>query len=107
MQIVITERHTAATGELKSYTQEKAAKLLRYYDRIGAIEVVLDGAADQAKAEMIVKVEGSQDLVAWASERDYFASVDVVVDKLESQLRKHKEKLRNRKHVTKSWINKD
>lgn len=99
VQISITERHTSTTDEVKDYAREKAGKLLRYYDRISAIDVVLDGAQDQNMVEMIVRVDGSENFIAHDANGDFFAGVDVVVDRLERQLTRLKEKLRNRKHM--------
>ena len=47
---------------------------------------------------MIARVDHRQTFVASELHDDVFASVDLVVDKLERQLTRHKEKLRNRKH---------
>ncbi len=102
VRISITERHTAVTDAVKEYASEKAGKLVRFYDRISAIDIILDGAADQAGVEMIVKVDGAEDFVAHENSGDFFAGVDLVVAKLERQIRKHKEKHRNRKHLAKN-----
>ena len=102
MRISVTERHTAVTDAVKEYASEKAGKLLRFYDRISAIDIILDGAADLAAVEMIVKVDGAEDFVAHEQSSDYFASVDLVVAKLERQVTRHKEKHRNRKHIAKN-----
>ena len=101
MRIAITERHTSVTAAVKEYATEKAGKLVRFYDRISSIDIILDGAHDQAGVEMIVKVDGAEDFIAHQSSDDYFAGVDLVLDKLERQITKHKEKLRNRKHLSK------
>ena len=101
MRISVTERHTAVTDAVKEYASEKAGKLLRFYDRISAINIILDGASDLASVEMIVKVDGAEDFVAHEESSDYFAGVDLVVAKLERQVTRHKEKHRNRKHLAK------
>lgn len=101
MRIAITERHTSVTAAVKEYATEKAGKLVRFYDRISSIDIILDGANDQAGVEMIVKVDGADDFIAHQNGGDYFAGVDMVLDKLERQITKHKEKQRNRKHLAK------
>jgi putative sigma-54 modulation protein len=78
--------------------ESKAQKLPRFYDRIRDIEVVLDHASDQFTAEMIVRADNKQVFIAAESGPDTFALVDLIVDKLERQLTKHKEKNRNHKH---------
>ncbi len=102
MQIKITERHTEVTEAVRQYVRKKSDKLTRFYNRIQAIEVILDGTKGRSKVEMIARVEGADDFVAHATEPDFLAGVDVVVDKLERQLTKHKEKFRNRKHTARS-----
>lgn len=102
MRISIKERHTAVTDAVKTYAQEKAARLVRFYDRISAIEVVFDGAQNQSQVEMIVMVEGADDFVASEENGDFLAGIDLVVAKLERQITKHKEIHRNRKHGTKN-----
>lgn len=102
MRISITERHTAVTDAVKEYASQKAGKLVRFFDRISSVSIILDGAADQAAVEMIVKVDGAEDFVAHELSDDYFAGVDLVIAKLERQITKHKEKQRNRKHLAKN-----
>jgi putative sigma-54 modulation protein len=86
------------TEALKSYAEQKAKKLTKYFDRIQEIEVVFDAAKDSIGVEMLVNVEHSSEFVARHSGSDAYACVDGVVDKLERQLTDHKEKIRNRKH---------
>ena len=98
MRISISERHAALPDNIKDYAKEKAARLQRYYDRISAIEVKLDAAKNQCHVEMIVRVDGADDFIASENNGDFFAGIDLVVEKLERQITKHKEILRNRKH---------
>ena len=83
---------------LRAYCQEKAERLIRFYDRIQSIDVILDGQAGRHTAEIIVHTEGVDPFVAKEAHADAFAAVDVLLDKIEGQLRRHKERLRNRKH---------
>ena len=101
-KVSITERHTSAGEDVKNYAREKAGKLTRFYDRIAAIDVILDGAQDQERVEMIVRVHGADNFIAREANGDFYAGVDVVVDRLERQLRNFKEKLRNRKHIARN-----
>ncbi|MCB9849539.1 MAG: ribosome-associated translation inhibitor RaiA [Phycisphaerales bacterium] len=98
MQISVTGRHGDVTDRIKEYAEEKAARLPRYYDRVHAIEVVLDHEGDQTVVEMIVKAAGTQDFIAREVGPEALSCIDLLVDKLERQLTKHKEKFRNRKH---------
>jgi putative sigma-54 modulation protein len=98
MQIQVTGRHVELTDDVRSYIQSKMAKLPRFYDRLSAVEVVLDHESDQFTAEAIVRADSKQTFVAAETGPDTFALVDLIVDKLERQITKHKEKNRIHKH---------
>ena len=101
MQISVTGRHVRVTEEVKDYAARKAEKLPRFYNRVQAIEVVLDHEGGDFTVDMIVTAEGKNHFIAHEVGPDMFALVDLIVDKLERQLRRHKERFRNRKHTAK------
>ena len=96
--VTISGRHMEVTPPLKSYAEQKAGKLSKYYDRIQEIEVVLDASKDSTRVEMIVNAEHNAIFIAHHDQGDAYACIDGCVDKLERQLTDHKEKFRNRKH---------
>ncbi len=98
MQVTVSGRHMSVGDSLKEYCQEKASRLTRFYDRISMIEVILDGHDGNHSAEIIVHSEGTQPFVASEEQEDAYAAVDLLMDKIERQIRRHKERLRNRKH---------
>ena len=98
MQVTVSGRHMGISDALRSYCEEKAEKLTRFFDRIQKIEVVLDGHNGMHTAEMIVHSDGTHPFVASEEREDVFAAIDVLMDKIERQISRHKEKLRNRKH---------
>jgi putative sigma-54 modulation protein len=102
VQIQITGRHVEVPQDVREYIHEKVGKLPRFYDRIHEVEVVLDHESEQFITEMIVRVDKRHTFVARETGPDTFALVDLVVDKLERQLRRHKEKRRDHKHDGKS-----
>lgn len=104
MQIQLTGRHVDLTDDVRDYINDKANKLPRFYDRIHEIEVILDHESEQFTAEMIVRADRKQTFVARETGTDTFALIDVVVDRLERQLVKYKEKNRNHKHDGKNDI---
>jgi putative sigma-54 modulation protein len=85
------------TSAVREYAEKKAGKLLRYYRRIQEIEVILEATGSQHSARMIVNAENNNMFVAEVTNEDLYASVDLVVDKLERQLTRHKEKTRDKK----------
>jgi putative sigma-54 modulation protein len=94
----VSSRHMDVSVALKTYAEQKADKLNKYYDRIQEIEVILDTAKDGMRAEMIVNAEHKNMFIAHHDDGDAYACIDGCVDKLERQLSEHKKKIRNRKH---------
>lgn len=105
MEITVTGRHMGVTDALKQYCVEKADRLPRFLDRIHLIEIVLDGKDGVHTAEMIVHAAGApQPFVAHEQNADAFAAVDLLMDKIEGQLRRYKERHRNRKHPPRGGV---
>jgi len=98
MRITVSGRHMGVSDALRRYCEEKAERLARFYDRIQSIELILDGHDGQHFAEIIVHSDGTQPFVASEQHGDAFAAVDLLMDKVERQIRRHKERIRNRKH---------
>ncbi len=94
MQVKITGRHVSVTEGMKAYAREKTEKLVRFFDRIQEVRVVLDMEGERYTAEAIADVELADDLVARETGQDIYAAIDAVSDKLERQLRKFKERLK-------------
>lgn len=98
MQVNVTARH----GDLASATQEKISqklqKLSRFHDRISTIETLVDLAkSDEPTVEVIVAVDGASDFISRviAENGNLLGGVESAMQKLEEQLKKHKEKRRD------------
>ncbi|HSZ57700.1 MAG TPA: ribosome-associated translation inhibitor RaiA [Tepidisphaeraceae bacterium] len=98
MTVTVIGRHMEVTEALKTYAEQKAAKLAKYYDLIHEIEVVLDNTKDEPRVEMIVHAEHRNTFVAHHEDGDAYACIDGCSHKLERQITEHKKKYRNRKH---------
>lgn len=99
MIITVMSRHLEVTPAIKNHAEEKARKLLKYYDLIKEIEVVLDGSSGKGvRVEMIVSAEHRNMFVGTVDGEDLYACIDMASHKLERQLTEHKDKFRNRKH---------
>ena len=103
MIVTVSSRHMDVTPAMKSFAEQKAMKLTKYYDRIQEIEVIFDAGKDKTsrekvRVEMIVNAEHKNTFIAHHDEGDAYACVDGCVDKLERQLSEHKKLHRNRKH---------
>jgi putative sigma-54 modulation protein len=102
MTVTVATRHMDNTVPLKTYAEDKAGKLDKFFDRITDVEVVIDHDGEhktgQMRVEIIVNAEHNHRFVAHCVEDDAYAAVDMCVDKLGRQLSDHKKKIRNRKH---------
>jgi putative sigma-54 modulation protein len=98
VQISVTGRHIDVSSELRSYVENKVGKLIKFYDRVMTIDVILDGEGLGFGAEIVAKAEHKMVFVAKERGEDMYAAVDLVMDKIERQITRHKERVRNRKH---------
>lgn len=98
MQITVSGRHMTVDDAVQAYCLEKMGHLSRFYDRVSSVDVVLDAHAGSHYAEIIVHTDGTAPFVASEEQADMYAAIDLLRDKIERQLKRHKEKLRNRKH---------
>ena len=93
MQINISGHHVEVTPPMREYVLNKLDRLQRHFDQITNTEVSLIVEKLVQKAEATVHVSGA-DLFANAESEDMYAAIDLLVDKLDRQLIKHKEKHR-------------
>jgi len=94
MQINISGHHIDVTSAMNDYVNNKLKKLSRHHDRITSINVILSVDKLKQKAEATVHVSG-KDLFADAQSDDMYTAIDLLSDKLDRQLIKHKEKTRS------------
>ena len=92
MQITITGRHLDVSDSMRNYVTEKMDHLKRLEDYIKNVSVILAVENLDKKAEAKISVNGDE-LYADAVGETIYAAIDVLVDKLERQLVKHKEKM--------------
>ncbi|MCF7501483.1 MULTISPECIES: ribosome hibernation promoting factor [Pseudoalteromonas] len=92
MQLNLTGRHVEITDSLKDYVNTKFAKLERHFDHINNVHVILDVEKLSQKAEATLHVNGGE-LFASTEHQDMYAAIDSLIDKLDRQVIKHKEKL--------------
>src|SRR5438552_13868801 len=85
--ITLSSRHMDVTPPLKEYANQKANKLLKYYDRIQEIEVIFDAGKDRLRVEMIVNAEHKNMFIAHHDGADAYAAVDECVQQLERVVR--------------------
>jgi len=97
MNLDITGRHIEITPALKEFTEDKLRKLEKLLDGPLEIHVVLGIEKHRHTAEIQVKSRTAV-LAGTMETGDLYASIGEVIDKLERQALKHKEKMRGHKH---------
>ncbi|PKM22243.1 MAG: ribosomal subunit interface protein [Gammaproteobacteria bacterium HGW-Gammaproteobacteria-14] len=97
MQINISGHHLDVTDALRDYVNEKFTRLERHFDNITSIQVILSPEPKTHKAESTIRITGGE-LFATAEAADMYAAIDLLTDKLDRQILKHKEKSVSRQH---------
>ncbi|BES70731.1 ribosome hibernation promoting factor [Marinobacter nanhaiticus D15-8W] len=97
MQLNMSGHHVELTPSLKDYVSEKFEKLERHFDHISNCQVTLSVVKLRHTAEATLHVVGGE-VHAKAQDEDMYAAIDSLVDKLDRQILKHKEKTVDRMH---------
>ncbi|KTC75489.1 sigma-54 modulation protein [Legionella birminghamensis] len=92
MEINFTGHNVDVTSALRDFTKSKFNKLERHFDKITVVNVVFDIEKLMKIAEATILVAKAE-FHARAESEDMYAAIDVLVDKLNRQLIKHKEKI--------------
>ncbi len=91
MQVIVTGPHLEVTDALKAHIDAKFDKLARHFDNVTDVHVILSVEKLVHKAEATLQLSGAK-LFAEDHQDDMYAAIDAMVDKLERQIAKHKEK---------------
>jgi putative sigma-54 modulation protein len=94
MQLDITGHHIDVTPALNTYVREKITRLKRHFDQVLDIHVILKVKKLDHTAEASLHMSGNH-IFADASANDMYAAIDSLTDKLDRQILKHKEKMKN------------
>lgn len=94
MQVNLTGHHIDITDSLRAYVDEKIAKLERHFDHVTNVHVILSIEKLEKKAEATVHIAGA-DVFADSVHQDMYAAIDSLVDKLDRQVLRHKEKVKS------------
>jgi len=92
MQIQLTGHHLELTDSLRNYVTSKLERIARHFEQVLDVHVVLTVEKLVHKAEATVHVSGGN-VFADAQAGDMYAAIDALVDKLDRQIKKHKEKI--------------
>ncbi len=94
MQVSLSGHHVEITDSLRNYVNDKIERLDRHFDQALDIHIVLTVEKLRHKAEATMHVSGAN-LHADAEQEDMYAAIDGMVDKLDRQGKKHKEKVKS------------
>ena len=101
MQITTTFRHLDSSDALKSYAEEKLERIKKYIDEPIVAQVFMNVEKIRHYADVTITAKG---ITIKASEEtnDMYAAIDAVVDKIERQLRRYKERIKDHKPAPES-----
>lgn len=92
MQLNLTGHHVDITTSMRDYVTNKLERLERHFDHVTNVHVILSVEKLRQKAEATIHVTGNN-IFAECENEDMYAAIDALVDKLDSQIRKHKDKV--------------
>jgi putative sigma-54 modulation protein len=91
MQLNVTGHHIEVTAALRGYLEKKLDRIARHFDQVIDVHCVLTVEKLRQKAEATLHVSGNA-IHADATEEDMYAAIDLLMDKLDRCVKKHKEK---------------
>jgi len=91
MQINLTGHHIDITESLRGYVDNKFERLARHFDQVLNVHVILSVEKLRQKAEATMHVNGAK-VFADSVHEDMYAAIDTLIDKLDRQVLRHKEK---------------
>jgi putative sigma-54 modulation protein len=97
MNLNITGHHIEVTPALRDYVSNKVEKVIRHFDHVTSVHVILSVEKLVQKAEITLHVKG-KDIYADSSDADLYASIDLLIDKLDRQVQKYKSKQNDHGH---------
>lgn len=92
MQLNISGHHVELTEAMQSYVESKMERLERHFDQVTNVNVILSVEKLRQKAEATIHITG-HDIFANAEDENMYAAIDALIDKLDRQIKKHKEKM--------------
>jgi len=99
MMITVTFRRMEPTESLRTYAEEKLSKIKKYLDSPMEAHVVLEVEKFRHMADVTLNVDGTR-IKAYEETEDLYSAIDMVMDKIENQVKKHRAKIRERRIET-------
>ena len=97
MNLSVSGHHLEVTPALKSYVQSKLERVTRHFDHVIDAHVILTVEKLRQKAEVTLHVRG-KDNHCESEQDDLYAAIDLLVDKLDRQVCRHKDRVQDHHH---------
>jgi putative sigma-54 modulation protein len=91
MNLTVSGHHVSVTPAIHDYVVNKLARVNRHFDHVIDVAVILSVEKQAQKAEVNLHVRG-RDISAHSADENMYAAIDLVADKLDRQILKHKDK---------------
>ena len=99
MNLSLTGHHLEVTPALRDYVQSKLERVTNHFDQVIDVKVTLSVEKLQQKVEATLHVPGN-DLHVACSDENMYSAIDMLADKLDRQVLKHKEKQNDHHRAT-------
>ncbi len=98
MQLTVTFRHLESSDALKKYVEERTNRLTKYVDRPMESQVTLTVQKFRHIADVVINADGIR-IAGQEAHDDMYAAIDLVMDKIERQVKKYRQKIRKHKPI--------
>jgi putative sigma-54 modulation protein len=98
MNLHMTGHHVEITPSLREYANTKMLRVKRHFEHVIDVNIILTVEKLRQKAEISVHLSG-KDIYVESTEEDMYAAIDSMIDKLDRQVMKHKEKSKSKHQV--------
>ena len=99
MNLNMTGHHLEITPSIRDYVSSKMSRINRHFDHVIDVSMILSVEKLRQKIEANVHLSG-KDIFVESEESDMYAAIDLLVDKLDRQIIKHKEKVKNKHDIS-------
>ena len=97
MNLTVSGHHVAVTPAIRTYVESKLNRITRHFDHVIDLNVILSVEKLRQKAEVSVHVRGKEIFVE-CDDADLYAAIDALVDKLDRQILKYKDRVKAHPH---------
>ncbi|WP_223788859.1 ribosome hibernation-promoting factor, HPF/YfiA family [Marinicella meishanensis] len=92
MHLTITGHQLEVTEPIRNYIETKFERIKRHFDQVLNAHVIISVEKVRHKSEATMHI-GGKDFFADSTEDHLYKSIDLLVDKLDKQIRRHKDKV--------------